>query len=376
MSPRKRPPDSSRSLFVPENSAIWLVAIVGLSLSFAALLLIRQQLEAHKMLDFEWVAHNRIRALDNGLDNSIQAVTTLRDHVIASGPVDGEGFRVFAESLLDRYRGVQALMWVPMVDGLERERFEAPGEQGNAGISITERSGDFELIPAAERAEYFPVRYVVPDGDDNIPAGFDLGSIPKLAETLSRARDHRRRAASERIRYPNPHGGVEYGFMVASPLFGGNDMEQRPDPSQAVLAGFIVGFFRLGNLTDASVSLLEPRGVEILILDESAPPAERFLHFYASRLSPREIGADDYEVWWKDTSEPRVAERIHAADRELVIVCGRTALFRSAAAFQEGPWMALIAGLLFTVLLSFYLARIRENIRQRSAMERRLVERE
>ena len=36
----------------------------------------------------------------------------------------------------------------------------------------------------------------------------------------------------------------------------------------------------------------------------------------------------------------------------------------------------MVAGLLFTVLLSFYLARIRENIRQRSAMERQLVERE
>ncbi len=38
--------------------------------------------------------------------------------------------------------------------------------------------------------------------------------------------------------------------------------------------------------------------------------------------------------------------------------------------------MVLIAGLLFTVLLSFYLARIRENNRERTAMERHLLERE
>jgi len=38
--------------------------------------------------------------------------------------------------------------------------------------------------------------------------------------------------------------------------------------------------------------------------------------------------------------------------------------------------MVLVAGLLFTVLLSFYLARIRENIQQRTAMERQLMERE
>ena len=59
------------------------------------------------MLDFEWVAQNRIRALSHGLDNSMLAVTTLGDHVIASGDVDGEGFQMFAESLQHRYQGVR-----------------------------------------------------------------------------------------------------------------------------------------------------------------------------------------------------------------------------------------------------------------------------
>ncbi len=371
-----RPSDPSRLLFLPENGAIWLAAIVGLSLSLAALLLIRQQLAAHEMLDFEWVAHNRIRALSHGLDNNMQAVTTLRDHVIASGGVDEEGFRVFAESLLDRYRGVQALMWVPLVDGSARDWFEAPSEQRKEGFQIKELSGHFLPVPAAERAEYFPVLHAVPQRDDNIPLGFDLGSVPKLAETLSHAREHGRMAASERIAYPSAGGGVEYGFMVASPLFGKERAakEQRRGPE--VPAGFVVGFFRLGNLINAAISLLEPRGVEILILDESAPVEEQFLHFYASRLSPRNIGAEDYEAWWSDPHEPKVTERVQAADRKLAIVCGRTDLFRSAEAFQDGPWMALVAGLLFTLLLSFYLARIRENIRQRSAMELQLVERE
>ena len=130
MSPRKQQSNPARLLFNPENSAIWLAAIVGLSLSFAALMLIQQQLDAHKMLDFEWVAQNRIRALSHGLENSMLAVTTLRDHVIASGEVDGEGFQMFAESFLDRYQGVQTLMWVPLVKGPERDMFEASAAQG------------------------------------------------------------------------------------------------------------------------------------------------------------------------------------------------------------------------------------------------------
>jgi len=376
MKPRPRLSDPSRQLFGPENSAIWLVAIVGLSLSFAALLLIRQQLEAHKMLDFEWVAHNRIRALNHGLDNSLLAVVALRDHVIASGRVDEQGFHVFAESLLQRYQGVQALLWVPLVDTSERDSFEASVARDKGAFRILERSDQAELIPAIERMEYFPVRYLVPGDDENIPAGFDLGSISNFAKTLSRARALGQMAASERIAYPIPQGGFEYGFMVASPVFERDVAERVANPHQATIDGFVVGFFRIGDLANAAISLLEPRGVEILILDESAPPGERFLHFYASRLSPRRVGEDDYAAWMQDPNQPKVAESVQVGDRRMSIVCGRTPLFRSAMGFQESPWMVLIAGLLFTVLLSFYLARIREMIRQRSAVERQLAERE
>ncbi len=337
-------PKASSTLFGSGNSAIWLAAIVGLSLSFAALLLIEKQLAAHKLLDFEWVAHNRVRALNRGLDNSMLAVTTMRDHVVASGDVDGEGFRIFAKSLLKRYQGLRSLMWVPLTEGLE------------------------QVAP-------LPASRVVPVVDDIRP-GFDLASDPQFIETLIRARQQGSTAASGRIAYPLPEGGVEYGFMAATPVV--NDGTAAPDSGRHArrLDGFVVGFFRLGDLANAAISLLEPRGVEILILDESAPAERRFLHFYASRLSPRDIGADNYESWWNDQSELKVAERVQVADRKLTIISGRTDLFRSAEAFQQGPWMVLLAGLLFTVLLSFYLARIRENNRQRTSMELQLVERE
>jgi len=355
-----------------ENRTIWLVAIIGLTLSFTAQLMIRQQLEAHKMLDFEWVAHNRIRALNYGIDNSMLAVATIRDHVVASGDVNEEGFQLFAKSLLDRHQGIQSLLWVPRLKASERAAFEASAAEGRGGYQLSERGGHYELIPAGERAEYFPVLYMASNQGDEIPTGFDLGSNPRFAETLSRARDQGQVAVSGRIGYPLPQGGLEYGFMVASPVFDKSTTEK-----QAVtLSGFVVGFFRLGNLTNAAISLLEPRGVEILILDESAPADERFLHFYTSRLAPSSIGQDDYDGWQSDRDEPKFEEYIQVADRRLAIICGRTDLFRSAEAFEESPWVVLIAGLVFTILLSFYLARIRENIRQRSAMEQQLVERE
>lgn len=345
MRSRTRTTDSSRTLLRTESGIIWLVAIVGLSLSLAALLLIRQQLEAHKLLDFEWVAHNRARALGHGLENSMLAVAILQDYVVSSDGLEGDKFRTFAESLLVHYPGVQTLMWVPRLkrpDGTER----------------------------------FPATFIAPEDTDAIPIGIDLGTLPSVAPTLVLAREQGQSAASGRIAYQSSQGGIEYGFMVASPVYGASGSDPTADRHAKDLTGFILGFFRFGTLTNNAISILEPRGVEMLILDESMPADERFLHFYSSRISPATVGEDDFEGWLEDDREPKVVEYLKVMDRQLTIVSGRTDRFRSAEAFREGPWMVLVTGLLFTVLLSFYLARIQENIRQRSAMERRLFERE
>ncbi len=360
--------DLTRNQSSLENRTIWLVAIIGLSLSFAALLLIQKQLDAHKLLDFEWVAHNRVRALNRGIDHSILSVTTLGDHVEATGRVDSEEFKTFAKSLLGRYRGVQALMWVPLVQGLD---------SSESAVSIGgEPESAFELAPPGEPVEYFRVRHMVRDQANTMNADFDLVSEPAFVETLSRARVQGQIAMSGRIALSTPQIGSEYGFMLASPVFGVTDALGAVDRGRGDLGGFVVGVFRLDSLVNAAIALLEPRGVDVLILDESASADERFLHFYASRLSQTVVGPGDYESWWKDQATAKIAERIKMADRQLTIICGRTDLFRSAEAFTQGPWIAFIAGLLFTMLLSFYLARIRENIRQRSAMEQQLRERE
>ncbi len=110
---------------------------------------------------------------------------------------------------------------------------------------------------------------------------------------LSLARSQKRITASGRIEFALPGGGTEYGYMVATPVFSPTPLVQDAELGRDQLTGFVVGFFRLGELANDSISLLEPRGVEILILDESGSAKERFLHFYASRLSPRVIGPEN-----------------------------------------------------------------------------------
>ena len=339
-----------------------MVALIGLSLSWAALWIIQEQLNLHTRQEFEWVSHNRVRALKHGIERDLEAVTVLRDLYHGSDKVNAEAFRVFGASLLERHPGVQALLWVPRVPLDKREAFEHATGLGIQPIALGEPAS------VLEPPEYFPVTYLVARAGCEFIIGSDLGSVPDYASVLARARETGAMAASGRIPFSDGENQTEYGFMVAVPVMS--------DPTGSELEGFVVGLYRLRGLTDAAVALLEPRGVEILIRDESAPAGERYLHFYDSRLAPRKISeAGDGESWSRE-AQATYSERIQVADREWSVICGRIPQFRSAEAFQKGPWVVLVAGLGFTLLLSFYLMRIKENARERLDMEQRLIESE
>lgn len=358
-------PESPRLLFTAEYSAIWLVIIIGFTLSLAALWLIHDQLEAHKKREFEWVARNRAGAINLGINNGLLAISNIRDYFESSALIEPDEFQQFAQAQLEKHREIHALMWLPASvltageDTVDRENHKA---QAHGYIFSSS-----DTVP-------HPVKVIDAQRIDDIPLGIVFGSRLVLAQLLERARDSNAMAASGRVEFRDGETKIDNGFVAAMPVSG-----RAPAASvsqQRQLRGFVVGLFQLSDITRASISMLEPRGVEILLVDESAGSADRFLHFYSSRLSPRIIEEENYLAWWRSDKESKWSELISVGDRRWSVVCGRTEDFRSAEAFQQSPWVVFITGLLFTVLLAFYLERIRENAQQRLVMERRLMERE
>ncbi len=191
--------DANRPFFSPEHTAIWLVAVIGLSLSWAALCMIQQQLAAHKLLDFQRVAHNRLRTLRHGVDTGLQAMTTVRDLYRISEQVEEEEFEVFTRSLLERFKGIQALMWVPVVPQGSRAASGRRNSTDPAEFRITERTGRFELRPTAERPRYLPMTSLAPRASNEFTLGFDLGSTPFIADLFQRAEDSGEMTASGRV---------------------------------------------------------------------------------------------------------------------------------------------------------------------------------
>lgn len=364
--------ESPRLLLTTEYSAIWLVIVIGFTLSLAALWLIHGQLEGHKNIEFEWVAHNRIRAIDHGIENGLLAITSIRDYFEASDVVEPDEFQQFAGSQLEKHGEIHALMWVPAsVLSVDTGSAEAhPLHNGD------ERYRTHGYILSGGDSINKPVTVIHANAMQDYPLGIEFGSKSLFPELLEQARDNNRMAASGRIEFRDGEKKIDNGFMAALPVLATGSVEESSGQQARYLQGFVVGLFRLSDITQASISMLEPRGVEILLVDESAEPGGRFLHFYASRLSPRSIGEENFLDWWRNEKERKLGELIHVGDRQWSIVCGQTDHFRSAEAFGQSPWVVLVTGLLFTVLLAFYLERIRENAHQRLVLEQRLMERE
>ncbi len=322
------------SRFLKLHGLALLVGLAGLLLSLGAFWVIRAELEARHQLEFEWLAHNRNRVLKKGIEERLDAVRSLHDLFRVSEAVDNRAFGLFARGLFDRYQGIQALAWVPRPpDG-------------------------------------FPIHYLESERDSGLQVGQDLGENPVLRALMGRALASGDMVVSGRIPLitgENP----QYGFMAFMPVFrplppGATERER-----QAYLQGFVVGVFRIADIADTAMGLLEPRGVEFLVQDESAPTGEELLDFYASRLNRDPAPASIQWRGWDLDPAPRVTETFPVADRLWSITCSPTRQF-STELFLEGPWIVLVSGLALTLFMVLFILHFRAALRLRLRIEEEL----
>ncbi len=162
--------------------------------------------------------------------------------------------------------------------------------------------------------------------------------------------------------------------MASLPVFRQESPENTPRDED--LLGFAVGVFRVEDLANTSIALLEPRGVDVLIRDESALKGERYLHLYSSRLRSQDSSGPANRKTPAEEEKIQISSTFDVADRTWSVTCIQTEQFRSVETFEQSPWVVFGTGMLFTVLLSFYLAHIKENMLERARMQKAIMDRE
>jgi PAS domain S-box-containing protein len=345
------------------------VLVVGGTLTVAAVLGARLLDRREMELEFARFADDRIRLVRLAIGAQQDSMHAIKVFFDTAGALARDQFRTLARPLLDRSPSRQALEWVPRVPHAERLAHErAARADGFPGFRFTEQGPDRQLVTAEKRDEYFPVYYVEPYAGNESALGYDVASDPTRHEALVRARDHDGLAATARVVLVQ-ETGEQYGTLLFLPRFAAPSPRTLEERRQT-LTGFVLGVFRVDDMLDAALSYFEPVGIDVAIVDESAPPGQQLLAFRASPTRPMAEEAT-YEEIFGIPAAVRRSVRFDVGGRTWRIDC-RPAPVLLASAATLLPWVAFGAGLLLTGLAVGYV----ETTTARRAATDALVESE
>ncbi|MBF0382888.1 MAG: PAS domain S-box protein [Magnetococcales bacterium] len=314
--------------------SIWLVACTGIALSLATYWVTSHQLQIHKRLDFEWAGQNRHRAFQKEVGDKLATLGKLRTLLMGLPKLSQKRFAVSATAIMSGHGAIMALAWVPR-DG--------------SGIE------DGYIKSSPEYAEYLNLKQM-PDIKPFLRADADEDDMTARVLQIG----NRQNPATL--------------FAVFLPTY-----FKKFDPSAKVEKtkkpqGFVVGIFRLDRMLTTSLDPLEPRGIDIWLNEPEIPGQSGILSHYASRLRQNQHSPTvDHNTTDKNL---KLVTTVQVADRSWTFTALANPMFRSAQAFNEGPWILLVEGILFTVVLVLYLMRMQNEIKKRIKIASALQESE
>lgn len=344
-------PEKNIIAFLRNHIIIWFVTLIGLTLSIITFVVIKEQINDRGEVEFNWVAHNRSSLLKQSFENALETVKVVRDHVQAEQQIGKDSFHLFAGSLINRNHGVDAI-------GLILKR-------GVISTSTTD-------VPVSSLIyDDFYLAYDELRENHGFMPWHDQSSKSALRSSLIKAQNTGEIIISGRFNLSEKNSS-DYGVIACQPIYRKGINES----IKTELVGFVVAVLKLDELAHAAISYLEPRGVNLLIQDESADSDARFLEYYASRLSPASVFQIAQLQDWISNSKMLRTEVVQMGDRKWSITAIPNEYFLSAEAFEEGPYVILLAGILLTLLLSIYLLRMKLGLQERLRMDQLLIERE
>jgi hypothetical protein len=166
-------------------------------------------------------------ALQNQVEAEFQRLSAIRAFYYSSQEVAPDEFASFTAPLLIASSASSGYEWVPRVTQAERSTYEqAFHERGYPDFYIYEKDSQGKKLPAADRAEYFPVTLINPFLPNQAAFGLNLGSNPERMAMIAQARDCDCLAATAPIRLVQDTGD-QTGILFALPFIGERNLARR-----------------------------------------------------------------------------------------------------------------------------------------------------
>ncbi len=363
---RRRDAKASGGLAIRNGVRLLPLAAVAVGGGLVTLLLFfflfrfeRGQIDREFMQD----AGSDVVIVQKAIDSDLEVLAAVSGLFDSSTRVERDEFRNFTADILRRHPDIRALAWIPLVTDRERRDYEqAARAEGVAGFRITERQRQGVMVAAARRTDYFPIYYLEPLTGNEAAMGFDLGSSAIRRQALEAARDSGTMMTTGRLTLVQETGD-QHGLIIVHPLYRHGGRLANQAQRRAALRGFVIGVFRAGDLVDRALAGTSHPGLDLLLTDDTAPARDRLLYFRPSGAPGTSDILPEVESRARAGLHRRIGLAVPGRRWSMLVVPGR--LFVDTHPIHE-PWLALIAGLIITSLLVFYLW---IGARQRLALE-------
>ncbi|WP_373095806.1 CHASE domain-containing protein [Zhongshania sp.] len=245
----------------------------------------------------------------------------------ASTEVTREDFRVFAEGVLARNPGFQALAWNVRVSASERQLIESQmSAERQAPVFVTRRADNGELVLQSNETDYVVIRYIEPLQENLAALGYDIASADLPRKALLRANAINSPAVTDPIRLVQ-ESGDQLGLVIYLPV-SNHGVDESP-----VLLGYVSGVFRVEDL----MGLLLPNILQGVSVSVSSP-AGKLLY----RSDDRVLSDRDALFGERRTLQVADQQWQFRTDANQVFLVGTRSIV---------PWVMLAVGLMFTGLL-------------------------
>jgi PAS domain S-box-containing protein len=334
-----------------------LVFVLGLLLSIAAFAATRRSEERRRESEFKELAGRPTAAVQESVGLCLEEIQSIGRFYAASHLVERGEFRDFVQGILSRRQAVDTLVWAPRVGKADRSVFEAAARRElSRGFQIFELDEEGHQVAAGRRDTYYPVWYVEPPEDSGMALGFDLASSPVYLQGLRKARDLGAMAATQPLALARD-GRSQPGVAVMLPIYGRDIPRSEETGRRGVQpSGFVVGKLRIADLVDEALEKARADGIQVCLYDRDGGPTRGFL--YSRTHLTQEMEQDGAVEGERAFPEgPSYVAELEIADRAWLMECAPAAEYLSSARSWE-PWAVLAVGVLFTSLLTAYVATI------------------
>lgn len=291
-------------------------------------------------LQFHEESSQRLGAVKARFELYARELSALERLYAASEVVERDEFRRFAAPALTGHSGLQALEWLPRVTQAQRLPFEAQMRAaGHHRFTISERDSFHNLVPAAARAEYFPVAYVEPYAGNEMALGYDVASSMTRHAALAQARDSGRMTLTEPLTLVQ-RGSEEQGVLLIMPVYEQGELPATLPQRRATLKGVLLGVFTFSDLIDSALAPYAKGGLLLQVTDIT--PGGAAVPVYGATAA----GRDAAGVGW--------AENITVGERNLRFAFTPTEQYLDQHHSGQS-WLVLAWGLIFASLLGAFL---------------------